>query len=246
MGPGQGRRALQRAVQRHLSLPLRSLWNRALALTPAAPGFVGAWPTHAEAMRHIPKGWLPGYDHDALAETSFRKMCVVQLHDYPVLYWLRHHLRPGMRVLDLGGHLGTKFIAFAPHLPLEGVEWVVCDLPAIIAAARTRQARGELPAALRFESDPGAAGPADILLASGLFQYLDIPWPSLLTGWRFRRASRSSTRLPRAMAPLSPRSSASARRACPISSATARGLRKKSPAAAGRSATDGRSRSSAM
>ena len=53
--------------------------------------------------------------------------------------------------------------------------WTVSDVPAVLAAARAAQAAGRLPAALRFADGPGAAGAADVLLASGLLQYLDLP-----------------------------------------------------------------------
>lgn len=179
MGVYQVLRSLRRAASNRVALPLRAGWNRLLALTPAAPGFVGAFPDHATAMAHVPKGRLAGYDHDAVADTSFLRMCEVQSHDYPVLYWLQRHLRPGQHVLDYGGHMGTKYIAFAPYLPLDEVEWTVIDLPAIMGAAVARQAAGQVPAGIRFLSDPAAAGPADILLASGLFQYLDVPLATL-------------------------------------------------------------------
>ncbi len=171
---------MRAALRQGLAQPLQAGWNRALALTPAAPGFVGAFPDPASALASLPKSLLAGYDNAEVAPVNFERMCKVQNHDYPVMFWLQRHLRPGMRVLDIGGHMGTKYIGFARYLDLTGVDWCVVDVPAVIAAARTRQAAGHLPSALRFETDPSASGAADILLASGLFQYLDVPLATLL------------------------------------------------------------------
>lgn len=98
---------------------------------------------------------MKGYDHGDIAEVSFEAMCRLTLWDYPVILWLRDLWRPGLTIVDAGGHMGTKYIAFAPHLPLAEATWCVLDLPAICAAGRARQARGALPAAIGFATAPG-------------------------------------------------------------------------------------------
>ncbi|MEZ5797305.1 MAG: methyltransferase, TIGR04325 family [Paracoccaceae bacterium] len=173
-------RQARRIFRQGIGFPLQAAWFRLRALTPAAPGMVGAWPDYQTALSHVPKGRPGGYDNADVAPVSFERMCQVQNHDYPVLFWLQRHLRPGSRILDIGGHMGTKFIGFSRLIDLTGVEWHVVDLPAIVAAARERQAQGHLPAAIRFHDDAGQAPHADILLASGLFQYLDVPLAGLL------------------------------------------------------------------
>ncbi len=77
---------------------------------------------------------------------------------------------------DAGGHLGTKYIAFSGVLDLSEVTWAVYDLPGIITAARERQQNCELPQAIRFEMAPDDLPNSDLLLASGLLQYLDQPF----------------------------------------------------------------------
>jgi putative methyltransferase (TIGR04325 family) len=76
--------------------------------------------------------------------------------------------------------MGTKYRAFGNHLDLDsGIEWVVYDLPNMVRAGRQR-AEGEGLSRLRFVDDLSEAPDADILLASGLLQYLDIPFDDFL------------------------------------------------------------------
>lgn len=162
-----------RFLRRTLADPISATWYRGLAKSRFAPGFSGAHPDVKSALASIKPGRKRGYNHPELAEVSFKRMCQLQLWDYPVLYWLNQLKRPGLRLLDAGGHLGTRYIAFGQHIDLSDIHWVIQDLPAIIAEAKQRQKAGELPAAIRYEADLAQAGPADVLLASGLFQYID-------------------------------------------------------------------------
>ncbi|MFN3146552.1 MAG: methyltransferase, TIGR04325 family [Paracoccaceae bacterium] len=137
--------------------------------------FAGAWPTREAALGSLPEAARGGYDTEGVAEVSLAAMSRVAEWDYPVIFWLERLMRQGARLLDAGGHLGTKYIAFSRLLPLDEIEWTVTDVPAILAAARAAQAAGDLPGALRFVDGPEDAAGADILLASGLLQYLDVP-----------------------------------------------------------------------
>lgn len=169
-----------KTLRRDGALAFSAARGRLLALTPRAPHFVGAHPDHASALAAVPPGALAGYDNDAVVEVAFASMCTVKVWDYPVILWLDRLKRPGLRLLDAGGHMGTKHIAFAPLLDVAAFQWTVYDLPAIVRAARARQAAGRLPDALRFESDLAAVGGVDMLLASGLLQYLDVPFAAFL------------------------------------------------------------------
>ena len=163
MMPGQ---TLRKLVQ----LP-GAVQARLRAGTPRGPRFAGHYASLAAARAAIPESRKAGYDDATIADVSFDWMCQRQAFDYPVILWLSRLLPHGGRVLDLGGHMGTKYIAFADVLDLETYDWTVCDLPALIAAARNRQAKGKLPAAIRFIDDPTRAPACDVLLASGLLQY---------------------------------------------------------------------------
>lgn len=107
-------------------------------------------------------------------------MCRLELWDWPVLYWLQR-LAPEVRcLLDVGGHQGTKFRAFRNHLAFDrGLQWVVYDVPAVVCAGRARCARDGLTG-LSFIDDLTAAPEVDAVLASGVLQYLDVPFDELL------------------------------------------------------------------
>lgn len=169
-----------KTLRRDGALAFSAARGRLMALTPRAPRFVGAYPDHASALAAVPPGALAGYDNDAVVEVAFASMCSVKVWDYPVILWLDRLKRPGLRLLDAGGHMGTKHIAFAPLLDVAAFDWTVYDLSAIVRAARARQAAGKLPGGLRFESDLAAVGGVDLLLASGLLQYLDVPFAAFL------------------------------------------------------------------
>jgi putative methyltransferase (TIGR04325 family) len=138
--------------------------------------FRGVYSSHEQALTSVRPGRLAGYDHDQLALVSFERMCRVSHWDWPVLYWLKR-LEPQIRcLLDAGGHMGTKYRAFHNHLNLDkGLQWVVYDLPAIVRAGRKLAASDGLHG-LSFVDDISAAPKADVVLVSGLLQYLDQPF----------------------------------------------------------------------
>jgi putative methyltransferase (TIGR04325 family) len=142
--------------------------------------FSEAFSSHAEATASIPKETLAGYDNAEVAPVSFEVMCETTLWDYPVLFWLDRLLPSARKVLDAGGHQGTKYRAFGRFLKLAEVEWTVYDLPEIVRAGRERAARDGLRA-LKFVDDLSRLPSTDLLLGSGLLQYLDIPFPEFLS-----------------------------------------------------------------
>lgn len=161
-------------------MPARMVMGRLKLLSPLPRRFSGAYTSHAQALSSPAAGRLAGYDHDEVAEVSFEKMCQVMVWDYPVLFWLERLLPQIGCLVDAGGHMGTKFRAFRPLLPLDGeVNWIVYDLPAIVRAGRVRAARDGLNG-LTFTDDLKTVEGADLFLASGLLQYLDVPLSKLL------------------------------------------------------------------
>lgn len=157
-----------------LALKLPSVATaRALSGTNRSARFTGAYPTQAAALAALPASKQAGYDDASIADVSFDLMCQRHALDYPVVFWLDRLLPQITAVTDAGGHLGTKYIAFSGVLDLSGVNWVVYDLPGIIQAARARQKNHQLPAAIGFESARENLPNSDLLLASGLLQYLD-------------------------------------------------------------------------
>jgi putative methyltransferase (TIGR04325 family) len=131
-------------------------------------------------MAAVRPGVLKGYDHDELSHVSFEMMSQVALQDYPVIFWLQRILPPGGRVLDAGGHLGTKFRAFRPYLQDQpDIDWWVYDLPAFVRSGEAL-AKKEGLMSLRFVADIGQAPAPHVFLGSGLLQYLDVPLAELM------------------------------------------------------------------
>lgn len=171
---------MPRRLARTLLQGVGAAGARARSMTPRPPRFSGAHASRAAAMAAIPQALQGGYDDESLADVSFPQMCQRTVYDYPLIYWLSRLLPEVRSVVDAGGHLGTKYIAFSEVLDLSPLDWTVQDLPGIVAAARKRQAAGGLPAALSFVSAPGDLPAVDLLLASGLLQYLDRPLAALV------------------------------------------------------------------
>lgn len=95
-----------------------------------------------------------------------------EYEDYPVLFWLRALLRPGIRIADLGGSTGGTFYAFDRALDFPAdLSWTVAELPvAVDKGRRVAEARGEQR--LRFVTGLGQVEAPDILLTMGTLQYL--------------------------------------------------------------------------
>lgn len=173
-------KAAEAALRRLVLAPALTGFARLKRFSPRQPAMMGAYTDRATALAAVPRRSLGTYDHPDVAAVNFRVMCAVRVWDYPVVFWLDKLHQPGLRILDAGGHFGTKFIAFQPLLRLHEVFWTVYDLPETIRVARSAQQRKEVPAEVAFIDDLANAAPCDVLLASGLLQYLDLPFPDFL------------------------------------------------------------------
>jgi len=167
---------------RHITRRARNIPRR------LRPRFWGAYADRAAALAALPGPERAGYDDPDVAAISFEAMCRVKPWDYPVLFWLSRLIEARalegadarLDILDAGGHMGTKYIAFGGHLDLSRCRWTVLDLPEVVRGARLLQASGRVPAGLRFTDDAAASGRFDVLLMSGLLQYLDCPFGDYL------------------------------------------------------------------
>lgn len=177
-------KALAKAVEATLTntlvSPARARLSRLKRWSPRQPRMLGAYPDRETALADIPTRWLSTYDHAEVAAVNFEWMCALQSWDYPVMFWLEKLSVPGMTILDAGGHFGTKYIAFGTHLRLDQISWTVYDLAATIRSARAAQRRGDVPKDIDFIDDLSNAPASDLLLASGLLQYLDTPFPQFV------------------------------------------------------------------
>ncbi|RDL48004.1 hypothetical protein BLJAPNOD_05231 [Ensifer sp. M14] len=145
----------------------------------------GKYPDFDSAMAAIPKWAVAGYNNEETVEVGLEKMCKVIDWDYPVMFWLeREFLSRGdewTNLLDAGGHIGTKYRAFSRLMNLSKVRWEVYELPPMVKAGAEMAERDGIQEKLSFCSDVAKTRKADILLCSGLLQYLDEPFPKFVS-----------------------------------------------------------------
>ncbi|MBX3173891.1 MAG: methyltransferase, TIGR04325 family [Gemmatimonadaceae bacterium] len=157
--------------------------GRAFFSQAEGPRFFGCFPTRQAALSAIRPPKAVGYDYPQVTELNFVRMCEVAPWDAPVIEALRQRLSTHRSILDLGGHLGTKFRAFRTALPdIDARRWTVWELPSMVVAG-TKRAQEERLAALVFTSDLSTVSEDhDLVLASGLLQYLEGRLADVLRG----------------------------------------------------------------
>jgi putative methyltransferase (TIGR04325 family) len=177
------------AAAKRLLAPVKARVSKAHVLLRRAE-LTGAYPDHAAAMAAVPAWALAGYNHDEVVPGALEHMRQMLDYDYPIAYWLEREINsfPGeiINLLDAGGHVGTKYIALRERLNLSRVHWEVYDLPPMVAAGRKLAEREGFGPGLSFADTIEGARPADVLLCSGLLQYLDIPFPEFVHRLRKR------------------------------------------------------------
>ncbi len=162
-------------------------YKRRFARSRDANLFHGVFADAEAAIASAPNSLPLGYDNPGAAAMYFSRMQHEE-YDYPAMLWLERSLRQGMRsIFDIGGHIGIKYYAFSKALDFPSdIDWLVCDVPAVVergrAAARSRDPLGRL----RFTSDYAEANSCDVLFASGALQYL----PMELGDWLGRLEMR--------------------------------------------------------
>lgn len=176
--PGR-RERLRRSLSLAPALPVAFL-ARTAARTRWSSRFAGLYGSREDAERAARRIDPKGYDSEDIADISFEMMSRRASWDYPVLFWLARLLPNRFSVLDAGGHLGTKYIAFSDVLDVGALDWTVYDLPGIVRAARKRQTSAEIPSEIRFVDRLSDVPPCDVLLASGLLQYFDSPFAAFV------------------------------------------------------------------
>jgi len=162
-------------------------WRRALHERRVRRGtgwqFWGVFHTRDDALNAALKlKYLPvGYDNPGVAQRGREIYERFHSFDYPALLWIARGLEQGGRhVVDLGGHLGAKFRAYGRlwNFP-EDIRWTICETSEIIRAS-SALSDDERPTELRFTTDRRCLAAADILFASGVLQYLELPLTTIL------------------------------------------------------------------
>ena len=135
--------------------------------------FRGVYPDFATAIASAPPAHPIGYDNEASAHRLAEERHHVFPTDYPVLFWLAHLIGEDTVVFDLGGNVGSRYLAFRGHLNYPGsLTWIVHELPAVVELGREIAARESAPH-LRFTTGFDELNGANILLASGVLQFLE-------------------------------------------------------------------------
>ncbi len=169
---------------KRLGRPLHSAVAK-LHLVARRAELTGAYSDYKSALEAVPRWAVAGYDNDEVVPVGVEKMIKVIDWDYPIIFWLERELRKRRgrwtNLLDAGGHVGTKYRAFRRLIDLSKVRWEVYDLPPMVKAGAEMARRDGLEENLSFCSDVSEARKAEILLCSGLLQYLDEPFPEFVS-----------------------------------------------------------------
>lgn len=133
--------------------------------------FSGCFASWDEAMEAIPAGRLAGWDNDAAA-AIFDGPLSRQPSVYAALFWLSQLLRPGDRVVDLGGGAAITQRIYAARASLpERTSWTVVETTAVARFGARLVEAGELRD-VTFVDDLDAAGPCDVFFSAGAMQYM--------------------------------------------------------------------------
>jgi putative methyltransferase (TIGR04325 family) len=163
-----------------LSLPIANAWRYHYVFPKSLATCRGIYDTWREAK-------TASQSKHPLRKTTdivtFRAPKGVRIHalrerDYPILVHLQPLLRPGTKILNLGGSLAKEYCSYRELIRIpDGVEWRICEVPEIVAEGQKMLEQGDYPG-LSFTSEIG--GEADLFLSCGALQYLEPTLPELL------------------------------------------------------------------
>lgn len=158
----------------------------------------GVYPSFAAAQAAIPRELSLGYNSKPAAYSARHHPIYRQrTTDYVTLFHLPPLMTPGTRLVDFGGSVGMFYYIYQRYLTLpRNCEWLLCDLPEIIGAARELAATKRDSGCLRFTSDFKDAEGCRVLLTAGALQYIETPLASLLGSLRQRPAYLLINRIP--------------------------------------------------
>lgn len=143
--------------------------------------FRGVFATYEEAANSAPGSAPLGYDNEASASIEYSLK--LRTGDYPAIFWLSRSLLEGKRrIMDLGGHWGVKYYAFATLLDYPAdLDWTVCDVPAVARLGRELASSRDTGGRLHFIDSYDAIAEHDVLFATGSLQYLPLTLGELMS-----------------------------------------------------------------
>ncbi|MBT6440569.1 MAG: methyltransferase, TIGR04325 family [Flavobacteriales bacterium] len=132
-------------------------------------GYRGVYPNFEAANKKL-TGLKTGYDHPKVADWYAEGNTVIEIEDYPILFWLSEAIKKSNTVFDFGGNMGQNYRTYLKKLTeLKTVEWICYDLPNIIKKAKTLNA----PSNLSFTDNSKISLQNWTFLCMGVFQYLE-------------------------------------------------------------------------
>ena len=138
---------------------------------------MGAYPSYAEAMAHVPKEFVEGEDEHKIFMVFTDEVQKSHLQIVRILSGLMGEVKT---LFDLGGNVGYCYYQFRSEItyPPE-FHWTVSDLPVVNKAGRKlARERGETQ--ISFTDNRTDASGADVYLSTGTLQYLEKPLAGLL------------------------------------------------------------------
>jgi putative methyltransferase (TIGR04325 family) len=165
----------------------RRRFSRVFATETNTHLFDGDFRDFAAAIASAPTTRPAGYDHPAAAEMYRNRLDRLFPEDLPLVEVLRS-LAPLGPIVDFGGHIGLSYYALREPLQplLDTIDWTVVDVAAVASEGERLAAERGRP--LRFRTSLDGLD-ADIVLASGVLQYVEEPLDQLLR--RMRRLPRA-------------------------------------------------------
>lgn len=161
----------------------RARYDRAFMGPDGWGQFNGVFDSYDAALAAAPPALERGYDSPGHTHlTAYEEMFEF---DYPALLWIARFAdelrdRPEIRVVDLGGHTGSKYRVYRERWSFpERLSWTVVETEVAVRAALDGGLENSAPH-LSFTTDRAAIDDCDILFASGALQYLETDLPELL------------------------------------------------------------------
>lgn len=138
--------------------------------------FDGVFESRNAAVDARPEAFAKeGWDHADITAADYFQPSL-----FASLFWLGQVMKPGFRVVDVGGSVGNTYYALTKRVAMpEGASWHVVEVPAVAERGRQlAEARGAK--GLTFGSRIEDAGACDLLFSAGCLQYTDLEIGDLL------------------------------------------------------------------
>ena len=144
----------------------------------------GQFASFEEARRSAPLAAKVGYDTEQHANLYDARIGKILISDYAVLFWLSRLASEISVVFDIGGHKGELFYGFREVLPMpDTLRWVVHDLPSSTQAGLMLAEQKGL-SVLKFTTAIADGSGSDLVIASGVLQYLEQPLAGIFASWQ--------------------------------------------------------------